>query len=44
MTEVKYRGLFVFVTRTFPSLERAHQWARQAGVFDKCTFKEKAND
>lgn len=41
MTEVSYRGLFVIVTRTFPTLERAHQWARQAGVFSKCTFKEK---
>lgn len=40
MTEVTYQGLFVHVTRTFPTLERAHQWARQAGVFSKCTFKE----
>jgi hypothetical protein len=40
MTEVTYHGLFVFVKRTFQTMERAHQWARQAGVFSKCTFKE----
>jgi hypothetical protein len=42
MTEVTYRGLFVYVTRKFDTLERAQQWARQVGVFGKCTFKETA--
>jgi hypothetical protein len=40
MTEVTYKGLFVLVKRKFPSLERAQEWARQVGVFNKCTFEE----
>lgn len=35
---VTYSGFLQTVTRDFPTLERAEQWARQAGVFARATF------
>jgi len=39
MIQVTYYGFAQQVNRYFPTLERAQQWARQVGVFSKCTFK-----
>jgi hypothetical protein len=38
MTTVTYAGFLGPVARTFETRERAEQWARQVGVFDRATF------
>ena len=38
MITVSYIGFLGTVVRKFETLSRAHQWARQCGVFDKCKF------
>lgn len=38
MVIVRYKGFLQTVERTFESLERAVQWARQCGVFRIATF------
>lgn len=37
---VRYSGFLQQVERRFPTRERAEQWARQVGMFDRCTIKE----
>ena len=37
---VSYLGFLQYVVRRFPTRERAEQWARQAGVYDKATITE----
>lgn len=39
--QVRYSGLRT-VSRSFPTRERAEQWARQAGVYGRATITEKA--
>lgn len=39
---VSYPGFLQQVTRVFESRERAEQWARQVGKFDRCTITRAA--
>lgn len=39
MVTVRYPGFLQYVERTFESMERAEQWARQCGVFGIATFR-----
>lgn len=38
MITVSYIGFLGIVVRQFETMERAQQWARQCGIFDKCKF------
>ncbi len=35
---VTYSGFFFSISRTFPTRERAEQWARQVGVYSIATI------
>lgn len=40
MYTVTYKGFLQTVVRTFKTLERAQEWARQVGVFDIATIDQ----
>ena len=41
---VTYTGFLQTITRTFPTKQRAEQWAQQVGVFDKAIIVPTNNE